>query len=724
MATILDVAKLAGVSQGTVSNVLNGKGNVSSEKIRIVKEAAQKLGYTVNEQARILRKGTGNVIGILVPTVESRQYREFYNSLKYYAESRGYSVELFISNNVPQFEIEMIQKAKSVGVCGMAVITCLNTKENLYRDAGLSRVCFVERRPAFLADYYGFDYKLAGCRMAEKIVEKGYRNIALVTETEKYSNEAEFLEGFISVAEKSSECNILKIITDSSRVSHSTLNLFSSDEKIDVIVTTNIGFAESIRQIVRSFFIHRKIEIHTLSPVVSLPEKDFEKYELNYSLLGKKIVSRILKRTENAEPQEMILENDGERDWKHISIRGQAADCLKILTLDSPESAIMQRMAPFYTEKTGTKIKIAVYSYNEIYDQFVNSEISDLYDILRIDVRWLSWFAERLLLPLEQIDPDIKNVFSEYLPALEYKYCCVRGKIYALPVSPSTQLLFYRKDLFGNVEVRRQFREKYKRELTIPGTFEEYNRIAAFFAEREGLNSEVRYGTNLTLGNTGVASTEFLARFFSHKENLYDERGRIVINNEIGKKAMEELLELKKYLPGKAAKWWTSTAKEFADGKVAMMINFSNYASETLGYYSKIAGNVGVGMVPGGNPIYGGGSLAVSKNSRHQEDALAFIKWMTTEPVASGMAALGSVSPCSKTYDKYDIMKTFPWLEYSKKCFSLSNTKRLPDEDGRPFDEKKLVNILGSAVKNVMAGLLGTEEALERAQNMIMDEGW
>ena len=48
MATIKDIAHLAGVSQGTVSNVLNGKGIVSSEKIRLVEEAAAQLGYTVS----------------------------------------------------------------------------------------------------------------------------------------------------------------------------------------------------------------------------------------------------------------------------------------------------------------------------------------------------------------------------------------------------------------------------------------------------------------------------------------------------------------------------------------------------------------------------------------------------------------------------------------------------------------------------------------------------
>ena len=719
MATILDVAKLAGVSQGTVSNVLNGKGNVSSEKIRIVEEAARKLGYTINEQARILRKGAGKIIGVILPTVECRQYREFFNSLKYYADGHGYSTELYLSNNSPQTELEMIQKAKSVMVCGIAVITCLNRRDNLYQHSGLNNVRFVERRPGFPADYYGFDYKLAGIHMAKKILSKNYRNIVVITESEKYSNEAEYLKGFLQETEKEFCGNISQVTTDIDQVSHSVLNLFASEEEIDVIVTTNIGFAEKIRQLTQSFFSENQVDIHTLSPVVSLPEKDFKKYELNYSLLGREVASDIIHFKGESAPEDHIFDNDGERNWKNIDIQNDKADCLNILALDSPESIIMQGMAQFYTEKTGTKVKIAVYSYDEIYEQFADPAMSSLYDIFRIDVTWLSWFSEQLLLPLEEIDPDIKHVFSEYLPTLEDKYCYVRNKIYALPFSPSSQLLFYRKDLFENIAVKRIYQEKYRQELTVPRTFQEYNQIAAFFTEGTGFDSNVRYGTHLTLGNTGVAATEFLARFFSHKDNLYDESGRIVLQNEIGKKALEELVEAQKYAPGKTSKWWTNTAKDFANGNVAMMINFSNYASEILGYNSKIVGNVGFAMVPGGNPIYGGGSLAVSRYSRHPKNALAFIKWITREPVASAMAALGSVSPCVKTYNKYDIINTFPWLEFSKDCFSLSRTKRLPETNPKPFDEKRILNIIGSAVKNVTSGLLTVEEALTRAQHML-----
>ena len=55
--TIKDIAKYAGVSHGTVSNVLNHKGNVSTEKILLVEQAAKALGYQMNSQASGLRSG-------------------------------------------------------------------------------------------------------------------------------------------------------------------------------------------------------------------------------------------------------------------------------------------------------------------------------------------------------------------------------------------------------------------------------------------------------------------------------------------------------------------------------------------------------------------------------------------------------------------------------------------------------------------------------------------
>lgn len=51
MPTMKDIAKEAGVSHGTVSNVLNKTGKVSIEKIKLVEAAAKKLGYVPNAQA-------------------------------------------------------------------------------------------------------------------------------------------------------------------------------------------------------------------------------------------------------------------------------------------------------------------------------------------------------------------------------------------------------------------------------------------------------------------------------------------------------------------------------------------------------------------------------------------------------------------------------------------------------------------------------------------------
>ena len=69
MPTIKDIAKAAGVSHGTVSNVLNGKGNVSAEKIELVKRVAREMGYIVNENAKSLRNQRAKSIAIILPNI-------------------------------------------------------------------------------------------------------------------------------------------------------------------------------------------------------------------------------------------------------------------------------------------------------------------------------------------------------------------------------------------------------------------------------------------------------------------------------------------------------------------------------------------------------------------------------------------------------------------------------------------------------------------------------
>ncbi len=68
MPTIKDIARIAGVSHGTVSNVLNGRGNVSVEKIEAVQRAAREVGYQLNAQAQSLRASKSQGVALILPT--------------------------------------------------------------------------------------------------------------------------------------------------------------------------------------------------------------------------------------------------------------------------------------------------------------------------------------------------------------------------------------------------------------------------------------------------------------------------------------------------------------------------------------------------------------------------------------------------------------------------------------------------------------------------------
>lgn len=733
MVTIKDIARAAGVAQGTVSNVLNGKGNVSSEKIKRVMDTAHELGYVPNGRAALLRKGLSNSLAVIMPDSRARQYEDFYFSFKSYAQSCGYTVTRHMANeNTPASEEEALSEVRPLLVKGIACISSVSGtpyEENIYKEGSIYKeegdlpgMLFVERRPGFQSDFIGFDYEEAGTGMAREAIRRRYTNVCLLTGNLCYSNEADFYRGFMETMDGCS-CQVTHIQTDSFRRYQNIMQIFNGPMP-QAFFISNYGFAESVKDICLTFYgTDKPLEIYTVSPVFTMPENDFTKYEMNYRQLGKVAAEILIRQADEEEAggkreewSRVILESSGFRDWYSNIIVPRDKKPLNVITLDSPEAYIMRNFSRLYTKKTGTRVNICIYSYDEIYEAFNTLNQSSNFDVLRLDVTWLSWFAEKLLMPLTDIDPAIDRSFGEFLDGTLKHYARVHGRIYTLPSTPSVQILYYRKDLFESPIYKRMYFEQFRTELAPPRTFQEFNRIAAFFTRSVNQASPVDYGATITMGSTGVAGSEYLARLFSHQENLYDGSREIHLDSDVSIRALKELIEVKAYTARDYCSWWTNTARSFATGNYAMSILYSNYASDLLGHASNIVGKIGYTMVPGANPVIGGGSLGVSKYSEHPEDALSFIKWMCSEPISSAASLLGSTSPCKKTYENYEVLHNFPWMNLSKECFTLTRGGRIPEQSGMAFDERKFLSILGMAVKNAYSSISSPEVSLRNAQ--------
>ena len=95
-----DVARLAGVSIGTVSRYLNDPDMVRPETRAIVRDAVATLHYSPNALARNLRRGRTNLVMVIVWAVGDPFYGDLIHGIAEAAERRGFSVYIKESNSV------------------------------------------------------------------------------------------------------------------------------------------------------------------------------------------------------------------------------------------------------------------------------------------------------------------------------------------------------------------------------------------------------------------------------------------------------------------------------------------------------------------------------------------------------------------------------------------------------------------------------------------------
>ncbi|MDD7544962.1 HTH-type transcriptional repressor PurR [Actinobacillus porcinus] len=122
MATIKDVAKLAGVSTTTVSHVINETRHVADETKQIVLKAIEELHYSPSAVARSLKVNTTKSIGMIVTTSEAPYFAEIIHAVEDQCYRQGYSLFLCNTQNNPEKiknHVDMLAKKRVDGILVM-----------------------------------------------------------------------------------------------------------------------------------------------------------------------------------------------------------------------------------------------------------------------------------------------------------------------------------------------------------------------------------------------------------------------------------------------------------------------------------------------------------------------------------------------------------------------------------------------------------------------------
>jgi LacI family transcriptional regulator, galactose operon repressor len=181
--TIRDVAKAAGVSTATVSNVLNKTGKVGRQTQQLVLATVKKLNYFPDVHARHLASRDSRTLGIIVSDIENPFFPEVIKSFETRARELGYDAILSDTNYDPHRTREAAQRMMEHKVRGVAIMTSeisLRLIDELARRR--IAVIFLDLAPVRgSVSKLRIDYYSGIKQIVDYLYKSGHRRIAFVS---------------------------------------------------------------------------------------------------------------------------------------------------------------------------------------------------------------------------------------------------------------------------------------------------------------------------------------------------------------------------------------------------------------------------------------------------------------------------------------------------------------------------------------------------------------
>ncbi|MDW7674039.1 MAG: LacI family DNA-binding transcriptional regulator [Bacillota bacterium] len=180
MTSSKDVAKMAGVSQATVSRVMNNPESVKPETRKKVQDAMAKLRYQPNLIARSLVTKSSRTIALISGTLKNDFFVETTDTIVNIAASRGYSTMVYFEGGAKLQDIlNSIIGYKVDGV----LLSSIKLDDPFFKEIEASGIPYMlfNRRPHSGGNYVVLDNQLAGEMLARHLLELGHRRIAYIS---------------------------------------------------------------------------------------------------------------------------------------------------------------------------------------------------------------------------------------------------------------------------------------------------------------------------------------------------------------------------------------------------------------------------------------------------------------------------------------------------------------------------------------------------------------
>jgi LacI family transcriptional regulator len=206
MANMKDIARIAGVSLGTVSHVLNGTAGVREPVRRRVLEAVRSSGYQPSQLARGLRRVQTNVIGMIIPDITNPFFPAVVRGAEDLAFSNGYRLILCNTDNDHSKELAHLNELRTYLPAGLIVIPStfsdLTVQAQSYRAAGAGVVCIDRLPKGWDGDSVTADNQTGAYRATQHLVKMGHKRLAMIIGPLHLTNAEERLNGFRQAIEE------------------------------------------------------------------------------------------------------------------------------------------------------------------------------------------------------------------------------------------------------------------------------------------------------------------------------------------------------------------------------------------------------------------------------------------------------------------------------------------------------------------------------------------